>query len=145
MPWPELHIKVNMYLLSYFRFCHPAASHQTGETGRAATGNRQPLQNTNETCHKPQSKLLQTLNQSHGRFTPFTSFFSTTSQATCSPSRPLKGISRVNISHRTWKKPTYYSQLYDKESYLCQSMPDPMHQPTDYTVHPHTQKIILWT
>lgn len=31
-----------------------------------------------------------------------TSFFSTTSQATCKPSRPLKGISLVSISQRTW-------------------------------------------
>lgn len=31
-----------------------------------------------------------------------TSFFSTTSQATCRPSSPLKGISRVSISQRTW-------------------------------------------
>lgn len=42
-----------------------------------------------------------------------TSFFSTTSQATCKPSRPLKGISRVSISQSTCQEP----RSANKQSY----------------------------
>lgn len=116
--WPYFHVELNMHILTYFWFSHPAASHQTGKTGWAATGNRQPLR----------KHMTHVKNHTSNWWTHFisdtesaiTSFFSTTSQATCSPSRPLKGISRVNISHRTWKKPTYNSQLCEKENYLCQ-------------------------
>ena len=36
-----------------------------------------------------------------------TSCFSTTSHATCSPSKPLKGTSLVSISHNTWGQNTH--------------------------------------
>lgn len=40
-----------------------------------------------------------------------TSCFSTTSHATCSPSNPLKGTSRVSISQRTWTQETHQNRL----------------------------------
>lgn len=52
-----------------------------------------------------------------------TSFFSTTSQATCKPSKPLKGTSRVSNSHKTchrsWDCQKTYEYNNVKTTNLC--------------------------
>lgn len=57
----------------------------------------------------------------------FTSCFSTTSHATCSPSNPLKGTSRVSISQRTWTQ-----EMHQKRLLLPSRLRKTIQKPSDF-------------